>query len=755
MRIFPIIAAAFCAASVLVNGPDLAASARPMRTDPAPSASLAADWRPASYDAFVDARRYRDVEQTIASNRYVYLKPGVYVLDNPVVINRSQPLFITGAGRMQTILKPRNPARPLFIVERAPLINFAGIHFRGAPVPGFQMILFKNTTPVRFEMQDCFLGQGMLDMKGPGSYRLQGTFVANRGMNLSPLVVDNPLADFLVVGGNMVSGGSRKPAVTGRLIFDVWQKQGRVRIYGTGIQHSAGVADFRIDTASTLGPDVIAYVRSEGANGPHASRLPSALLYVPPSSQKVNVLLTANAGMWPRDRRAINTFVNYNAAGTVWLIGNSSPYSVDHMVLGNAPAATIVALGNRIFSGSHDPFPTVARTRFDIGNTYSYEASTGDDTPPNVRFLHDPGTLTSINSMPPVPRVPLPQPLPRPVMNRALPGMLDVKRDFGAQGNGIADDTAALQKALVSGKDIYLPAGTYRITRTLGFDDRRHGRKALGPGGWIAGAGKDKTIILRDPTQKGSVFATDGMAYITIQGISFETADYRAGAAHPITTSAVSLEFDPRFRGAFATQEVMFYDCRFRGGRYAASIGLRTRTMGSENMFIDSEFEHAKYGLAIGSYNALNNIAYGSTFKDNDITIGQDRTRNTGGSGALLDVNVIGTKDREIALYNTSGEPWYFNGVRSHTRRLFTAGSSSIPFLMVFDQCDFDPQPPVRVFAKSQAGGGFYFLNSTISSGFLELSSRMSALPVFSLQSHFPGLSRTVTGRHVRIYLRH
>ncbi len=708
--------------------------------------------RPASYDAFVDARRYPSVEQAIEGNPYIYLRPGIYVLNNPVVINRTGPLFIAGGSRMGTILKPRDPTKPLFIVKKASLINFSGIHFRGAPVPEFRTILFENVTPVRFEMQDCFLDRGVLDMKGPGSYRLQGTFVANRGMSMAPLVVNNPQADFISVGGNMTSGGSKKPKVPGRSIFDVWQKRGRVRIYGAGIQHSAGIADFRIDTASTLGPDVIAYVRSEGANGHGSAKLPSALLYVPPSTEKVDILMTANAGIWPRDRRDINHFIDYNAAGTVWMIGNSSPNGVDHLAIGNAPNATIVALGNRIFSGTNNPFPIRAKLKFDIGNTFSYQASTGDDDLPHVRFLHDPGTITSIASVPAVPRIPLPPPLPRPVMNRALPGMLDVKRDFGAKGNGVTDDTAALQKALVSGKEIYIPAGIYRITSTLGFDDRTYGRKALGPGGWIAGAGKNKTIILRDPAQKGSVFATDGMAYITIQGISFETADYDPQSASPISKSAVSLEFNPHFPGAFATQEVLFYDCRFKGGRYGVSTGLKTGTMGSENMFIDSEFENAKYGLGIGSYNALNNIAYGSTFKDNEITIGQDRTRNTGGSGALLDVNVVGTKAQEIAVYNTAGEPWYFNGVTSNTRRLFSAGNSDIPFMMVFDQCDFDPQPPVRLFGKSLAGGGFYFLNSTVTSGFLDVPSTMSVLPIFSLQSKFPDIGMTQTGANGRVY---
>ena len=44
-------------------------------------------------------------------------------------------------------------------------------------------------------------------------------------------------------------------------------------------------------------------------------------------------------------------------------------------------------------------------------------------------------------------------------------------RDFGAQGDGIADDTAALQHAIDDGDGfLLLPRGDYRITRPLEID---------------------------------------------------------------------------------------------------------------------------------------------------------------------------------------------------------------------------------------------------------------------------------------------
>ena len=59
-----------------------------------------------------------------------------------------------------------------------------------------------------------------------------------------------------------------------------------------------------------------------------------------------------------------------------------------------------------------------------------------------------------------------------------------------AIGDGVADDTAALQAALNItnvGKTVYLPPGTYRITQTLAM----HGP---GPGSAIIGHGRDTPV---------------------------------------------------------------------------------------------------------------------------------------------------------------------------------------------------------------------------------------------------------------------
>lgn len=82
------------------------------------------------------------------------------------------------------------------------------------------------------------------------------------------------------------------------------------------------------------------------------------------------------------------------------------------------------------------------------------------------------------------------------------PGVLNARVDLGAVGDGVADDTAALQAGLdkscaVNGgktKVLYLPNGTYRVTKSLVVNS------ALGP--WLYGETRDGVIIKLDDNSK-------------------------------------------------------------------------------------------------------------------------------------------------------------------------------------------------------------------------------------------------------------
>ena len=97
---------------------------------------------------------------------------------------------------------------------------------------------------------------------------------------------------------------------------------------------------------------------------------------------------------------------------------------------------------------------------------------------------------------------------------------MNVKTQFGAVGNGFADDTVAIQSALNALENnsgikstVYLPAGTYRITGTL--------RQTMKEGSNLFGHGRD-TIISWDGPVGGTMFVSDSNAFSNFEGITWK-----------------------------------------------------------------------------------------------------------------------------------------------------------------------------------------------------------------------------------------
>jgi hypothetical protein len=79
--------------------------------------------------------------------------------------------------------------------------------------------------------------------------------------------------------------------------------------------------------------------------------------------------------------------------------------------------------------------------------------------------------------------------------------IIDVKRECGAKGDGLADDTEALQSAIEltskgeRSRFIYLPRGTYKITKPLILKRPGDGSEGSMVGPWLFGQDRDSTII--------------------------------------------------------------------------------------------------------------------------------------------------------------------------------------------------------------------------------------------------------------------
>jgi len=104
-------------------------------------------------------------------------------------------------------------------------------------------------------------------------------------------------------------------------------------------------------------------------------------------------------------------------------------------------------------------------------------------------------------------------------------------RDFGALGDGVADDTAAIQRAfdtVADGSSFYLPAGTYRITAPLRLGGQRRLLGVL-----VVGHGRETRLVWDGPVG-GSMLIADGLAYSRYVGLVFDGRNRAAvGLRHP------------------------------------------------------------------------------------------------------------------------------------------------------------------------------------------------------------------------------
>jgi pectate lyase-like protein len=719
--------------------------------------SLWAQPHPATYaefDTSIDAGDGKALKKQIEAKQVaaIYLRPGRYALANPVKIDRTSPLFLHCADRHQTTLVARDPSRPLFVVENAPLLNVTGCKiFPAADEPsasGAVAFAFVNRTPVTAEFQDCTVDHAQLSLAGPGAFRVQSCVFAPNGRVASPVLVDDDRADVLVVGGGFSNGSA--PLARGiDEAYHVWQRRGRIRIYLTTSAGARGRADFRVETGSALGPHVIASARSEGSNGTTASRL----LFVPPTASPVDVVIKNSDGAWPIGPRGDEIhckLVDYNGAGTLWLLGNILSRCGAHLVEGNARGARIVSVGNVLSSPT--PFAVKGArsiaSEADLWNHY-YATGLKDQSPPMIRFLPDAGVRDDRGPPPD----PLPPALTRPAVTSALPGMLDVKAQFGAVGNGEKDDTAALQAALDARCDpnepklVFLPPGTYRVSDTLRLNHHQGRCRSLNYGGWIAGAGSARTTIAMAPGVKKGVFASDGLGIAAIQGITFRTWKWQQGDP---TEPNIDLE---AYAGLPVTGNNSLYDIVSDGGYAGFATGVRYNEIQCDStVAFQSRFQNAQIGFASGHSNAIANAVYDAEFVNNAYAMAGgwvlDATSH-GGSFRAIHGTSRGTTVRDFIT--TEAAIYGLYGWDSDAPAYISVGVTDNPYALWIEDAQLNPRAAVEFPFSTGAGHGVIFLRSRLARGAVRVGQGSSDSYAVSIESEIPDWKKSVRGQRGRL----
>jgi hypothetical protein len=221
-----------------------------------------------------------------------------------------------------------------------------------------------------------------------------------------------------------------------------------------------------------------------------------------------------------------------------------------------------------------------------------------------------------------------------------FPSWTNIKSAYGAIGDGRADDTAAVQRALTelgtSGHSpvLFLPTGRYRITHTL----------TLAHALWLSVIGEDPdtTAIVWDGPQGGTMLLVNGLAYSRINRLSF---DGRKTAA-----VAVEQTYDntaPHFDTGNEYADDVFADVQFgihggfKGFGFAETSIVRARFL-----------RNTTAGVALGNFNALDIWIWHSLFEDCGVGV----TNDPGAGNFHVYGSVFrGSRVADLSIQNTGG----------------------------------------------------------------------------------------------------
>lgn len=178
---------------------------------------------------------------------------------------------------------------------------------------------------------------------------------------------------------------------------------------------------------------------------------------------------------------------------------------------------------------------------------------------------------------------------------------LDAKIHCGAVGDGAADDSAALQKCLAnmtSGSALHIPAGTYRITRTLEIGCMNNSRREPLHCGITAGAvigHGAQTVLEWAGAVNGTMLWVHGVTMSRYVGLHF---DCKNTAATAVNHSSQTL---------YET-EILHENHRFSNCLGAAvTVDPHAHVATAETLWSNVLWENNGVGLQLGSFNDYDN----------------------------------------------------------------------------------------------------------------------------------------------------
>lgn len=476
-----------------------------------------------------------------------------------------------------------------------------------------------------------------------------------------------------------------------------------------------------------------------------------------PSQNDPHINPPASTGPWPLTAGPAATLADYNASGHVWLVDNLGAWMIGQLAISSAGTggkASIIALGNTVANRNVSDLVATGTDNVVADNVYRrfdqtwYCETTADggicprddagvpyDPTASARFFHEETAFAedlveerrAPATFPAVPSSTVPPPLRLPVADlldssqSPLPdggatpeqfGFLNVKKlDGGARGDGVTDDTSALNAAFDGHSTLYLPAGTYCVSGPVTWVN-------TSGGGWLAGAGAcdttrdgdhcpGHTTVLRGDcpgvettASDRTVFFAPNLVNSVIQGITFRTAAY--DPSRPPGDAGWS-PTGPAVHDSYPYQSVVQLECGgcatnalddvvFRGGLNALGAGSNS----NEELVVitNAVFADSKVGFDSNGWNELGQQLYGTRFVNNGMTISTGPTQN---GLAVYDTTVRGT---QVLEFKGSA---YLNGFDSDTGIVVPTG----PMNLFYENAHLrQPSQSARIWTGDYASPG-------------------------------------------------
>ncbi len=218
-------------------------------------------------------------------------------------------------------------------------------------------------------------------------------------------------------------------------------------------------------------------------------------------------------------------------------------------------------------------------------------------------------------------------------------------KKFGAYGDGLHDDTEILQKLINTQKAIFLPAGTYLISKTLNF---KSNVKIYGTTGATVASGKKIGGTLLTNGRFISLYEADNCLIYNItfesSGSVFSFSEWSNACIYVADskgTNIISNTFNFEFKFGKAGMEAMWFtgsrtENTVIKGNKLYTVGIEYAEAGASTCLVDSNYVKNAHGVAINGHGNSDQTITGIVISNNIVEypgyIGIEDWGNTGGT---------------------------------------------------------------------------------------------------------------------------